>query len=66
MPKQNKLSCYEALPRETQESFNKFVVYRDLKPHERSITKVAEILEGTQNLKKIKKKIRPNITGSDD
>ena len=52
MPKQNKLSCYDALPRETQESFNKFVVYRDLKPHERSITKVAEILEGTQNLKK--------------
>ena len=52
MPKQNKLSCYEALPRETQESFNKFVVYRDLRPHERSITKVAEILEGTQNLKK--------------
>lgn len=47
-----KLSCYEALPRETQESFNKFVMYRDLKPHERSITKVAEILEGTQNLKK--------------
>ena len=47
-----KLSCYEALPRETQESFNKFVVYRDLRPHERSITKVAEILEGTQNLKK--------------
>lgn len=47
-----KLSCYEALPRETQESFNKFVLYRDLKPHERSITKVAEILEGTQNLKK--------------
>ena len=52
MAKQNKLSCYEALPRETQESFNKFVVYRDLRPHERSITKVAEILEGTQNLKK--------------
>ena len=47
-----KLSCYEALPRETQESFNKFVLYRDLKPHERSITKVAEILAGTQNLKK--------------
>ena len=47
-----KLSCYEALPRETQESFNKFVMYRDLKPHERSITKVAEILESTQNLKK--------------
>ena len=47
-----KLSCYEALPRETQESFNKFVIYRDLKPHERSITKVAEILGDTQNLKK--------------
>ena len=47
-----KLSCYEALPRETQESFNKFVIYRDLKPHERSITKVAEILRSTQNLKK--------------
>ena len=47
-----KLSCYEALPRETQESFNKFVIYRDLKPHERSITKVAEILGSTQNLKK--------------
>ena len=48
-----KLSCYEALPRETQESFNKFVLYRDLKPHERSITKVAEIIsEDTQNLKK--------------
>ena len=47
-----KLSCYEALPRETQESFNKFVVYRDLRPHERSITKVAEILGGAQNLKK--------------
>ena len=52
MSKENKLSCYEALPRETQESFNKFVMYRDLKPHERSITKVAEILGGTQNLKK--------------
>ena len=52
MAKQNKLSCYEALPRETQESFNKFVVYRDLRPHERSITKVAEILGGIQNLKK--------------
>lgn len=48
-----KLSCYEALPRETQESFNKFVMYRDLKPHERSITKVAEIIsKDTQNLKK--------------
>lgn len=48
-----KLSCYEALPRETQESFNKFVLYRDLKPHERSITKVAEIIsKDTQNLKK--------------
>ena len=48
-----KLSCYEALPRETQESFNKFVLYRDLKPHERSITKVAEIIsEDTQNLKR--------------
>ena len=52
MSKENKLSCYEALPRETQESFNKFVVYRDLRPHERSITKVAEILGGIQNLKK--------------
>ena len=52
-----KLSCYEALPRETQESFNKFVMYRDLKPHERSISKVAEkiaVSKGEQNTKKIK------------
>lgn len=38
------LSCYKALPRETNESFNKFLIYRDLKPHERSIRKVCEIL----------------------
>ena len=52
-----KLSCYEALPREPQESFNKFVMYRDLKPHERSISKVAEkiaVSKGEQNTKKIK------------
>lgn len=52
-----KLSCYEALPREPQESFNKFVIYRDLKPHERSISKVAEIIavsKDEQNPKKIK------------
>ena len=56
MPKQNKLSCYDALPRETQESFNKFVLYRDLKPHERSLGKVADMLNvngNAQNRKKL-------------
>ena len=44
-----KLSCYEPLPRESQDSFNKFVIYRDLKPHERSVRRVTEILGESGN-----------------
>ena len=44
-----KLSCYEPLPRESQESFNKFLIYRDLKPHERSVRRVTEILGESGN-----------------
>lgn len=44
MVKKNKLSCYEPLPNERQDSFNKFILYRDLKPYERSLSKVADIL----------------------
>ena len=52
--KEKKLSCYEPLPREKQESFNKFIIYRDLKPYERSLTKVAEIItENNQEQKKM-------------
>lgn len=40
----NKLSCYEPLPRESQDSFNKFIIYRDLQQHDRSVRKVTEIL----------------------
>lgn len=52
-----KLSCYEPLPNERQDSFNKFILYRDLKPYERSLSKVAEIIamsNGEQNTKRIK------------
>lgn len=45
-----KLSCYEALPREPQISFNKFVLYRDLKPHQRTLRKVAEIILSNETL----------------
>ena len=40
----NKLSCYEPLPREASDSFEKFVMYRDLKPHERTVKKVCEMI----------------------
>lgn len=53
----NKLSCYEPLPREPQTSFQKFIIYRDLPPHERSLTKAAEQIamsKNEQNIKKIK------------
>lgn len=36
------MSCYEPFPREPQNSFEKFLSYRDLPPHERSTRKVAE------------------------
>lgn len=45
-----KLSCYEALPREPQISFNKFCIYRDLKPHQRTLRKVAEIILSNETL----------------
>lgn len=36
------MSCYKPFPREPQNSFEKFLVYRDLPSHERSTRKVAE------------------------
>ena len=42
--KKENLSCYEALPKEPQSSFNKFIIYRDLKPHTRSVRRVCEII----------------------
>lgn len=36
------MSCYEPFPREPQNSFEKFLAYRNLPPHERSTRKVAE------------------------
>lgn len=54
MTKQNKLSCYEPLPREPQDSYQKFITYRDLPPHERSLTKAAAILtKDNQKQKKL-------------
>lgn len=38
----NKLTYDKKLPRETEASFQKFLLYRDLPPHERSLRKVAE------------------------
>jgi hypothetical protein len=40
--KKDNLSCYEPFPREPPKSFEKFLMYRDLPPHERSTRKVAE------------------------
>ena len=40
--KKKDMSCYEPFPREPQNSFEKFLVYRDLPSHERSTRKVAE------------------------
>ena len=50
--KKQKLSCYEPLPREPQDSFNKFIIYRDLKPYERSLSKTAEKLTEDNNKRK--------------
>lgn len=48
-----KLTYDSKLPRETDTSFQKFLLYRDLHPHERSIRKVAEqIVESDKDLKK--------------
>ena len=55
MAKIQKLSCYEPLPREQQDSFNKFLIYRDLKPYERSLSKVAEKLNTTGDPQQYKK-----------
>ena len=50
----NKLSCYEPLPREPQDSYQKFTTYRDLPPHERSLTKAAATLtKDNQKQKKL-------------
>lgn len=42
MTGKNGMSCYEPFPREPQNSFEKFLAYRDLPSHERSARKVAE------------------------
>lgn len=47
-----KLSCYEPLPREPQDSFNKFLIYRNLNPYERSLSKTAEKLTEDNNKRK--------------
>lgn len=39
-----KLSYNSKLPRETEASYHKFLIYRDLPPHERSLTRAAEII----------------------
>lgn len=44
--KKDNMSCYEPFPREPQNSFEKFLVYRDLPSHERSTRKVAEHFSG--------------------
>ncbi|MBQ2173533.1 MAG: hypothetical protein II453_00185 [Alphaproteobacteria bacterium] len=52
-----KLSCYEPLPNERQDSFEKFIIYRNLPPHERSLTKAAEQIamnKDEQSVKKLK------------
>lgn len=54
-----KLSCYEPLSREPQDSYNKFLVYRDLKPYERSLSKVAEKLtDDNQKQKKLNNSLK--------
>lgn len=48
-----KLTYDSKLPRETDASFQKFLLYRNLPPHQRSIKKVAEqIVESDNDLKK--------------
>lgn len=42
MTEKKDMSCYEPFPREPQNSFEKFLAYRNLPPHERSTRKVAE------------------------
>lgn len=48
-----KLTYDNKLPRESEVSFQKFLLYRDLSPHERSVRKVAEqIAENPQEIEK--------------
>lgn len=48
-----KLSYDEKLPRETEVSFQKFLLYRDLLPHERSLSKLTEqIIENSEDYDK--------------
>ena len=68
MTKKNKkdgLSCYEPFPREQPNSFEKFLVYRDLPSHERSTRKVAEkfaIGKSASEFKKIHRNIEKLCT----
>lgn len=41
------------LPRESEASFQKFLLYRDLPPHERSLKAVRDIIQGNNSEKKI-------------
>lgn len=52
-----KLSCYEPVSREKQESFNKFLIYRDLPPHDRSLRKTAEKINPNATEQELKKLI---------
>ena len=58
MTKKEQLTCYAPLPKERYDSYQKFLIYRDMLPHERSLMKVAEQLskvnEGKQSPEKIK------------
>lgn len=48
-----KLSSNKKLPRETEASFQKFLLYRDLPPHQRSLSKLTEqIVEGSEDYDK--------------
>jgi hypothetical protein len=58
--KKDNLSCYEPFPREQPNSFEKFLAYRDLPPHERSTRKVAEKFAMGKNGSEFKK-IHRNI-----
>lgn len=47
------LSYDKKLPRESEASFQKFLLYRDLPPHERSLKAVQEIIQNNNSEKKI-------------
>lgn len=52
------LTCYAPLPKEREDSFQKFLIYRNMLPHERSLRKVAELLSEVSESQQSPERIR--------